>query len=363
MNPTDGENLVLWASSAEVRVFAVGAAIILTSFLCRRVVGRWLVSLLAHLLEALSMPLSDAVRDSLEKPSRIIVVATAAMSVAKHVLPTGFVSDVINHLIVSILIISVFGVWYRLSGSVVEALSPLSAPRIGMETGWSLRVTRLVIVVACFAAVLGEWGIEIGSALTGVGVLGAGLAIASQDLLRNLIAGMSNINEERFEVGDWVEVVGLVEGTVKRVDLRSTTILGLDRVPHYIPNAELANTVLLNKTRRDHRRVYRTFHLALSTTVEQINEIEGGLRNYLETSGDFVIDDDIDRLVHVEGISESAIDLTVYAFTRTNRYVEFTEVCDRLTLETLRLVRQAGAEIAYPTRTVFVNPSAADRSR
>ena len=81
------------------------------------------------------------------------------------------------------------------------------------------------------------------------------------------------------------------------------------------------------------------------------------MRNYLETSGDFVIDDDIDRLVHVEGISESAIDLTVYAFTRTNRYAEFTEVCDRLTLETLRLVRRAGADIAYPTRTVFVNPS------
>jgi small-conductance mechanosensitive channel len=96
-----------------------------------------------------------------------------------------------------------------------------------------------------------------------VGVLGAGLAIAAQDFVRNLVAGMNNMSEKRFERGDWIAVEGGIEGTVQRIDVRSTTIMGFDRVPRYVPNSGLSNAIVLNKSRIRHQLL----RIALATFV------------------------------------------------------------------------------------------------
>ncbi len=333
---------------------AIVTTLVVLVVLLRRVLARLVLSALFGLMSSLSVPMSQEVRESMEASVRVLIVSLAAIGAIRSLGLPGFLGDVSLDLVSSVLIIAVFSVFFHLSETIVSTISPRHAKRVRVEKGWATRVIQLTIVVLAIAALLGQWDIEIGTALTGVGVLGAGLALAAQDLTRNLIAGMSNISEERFETGDWVEVVGYVEGIIVRVDLRSTTILGFDRIPHYVPNAELGNAVVRNKTRRDHRRIYWKVPLVLDTTDGQLDEVLNELGRYLEDSGDFVVDDDILRLVHVAGMSDSSIDIVIYAFTVPNEYGPFSQVSDRLTREILRIVRAAGTDLAYPTQTLYV---------
>jgi len=103
------------------------------------------------------------------------------------------------------------------------------------------------------------------------------LAIAAQDLVRNLIAGMTNQSEERFVTGDAIEVEGSFLGTVKRIDLRSTLVLGFDQIPRHVPNTDLSNSIVKNYTRMQHRRVWVTFQLVLSTSLEQLEATRSAL--------------------------------------------------------------------------------------
>ncbi len=122
-------------------------------------------------------------------------MSLAIIGAIRSLAPPGFVGEVSLDLVSSVLIIAIFSVFFHLAETIVLTISPRHAKHVRVETGWATRVTRLIIVVAGISALLSQWDIEIGTALTGVGVLGAGLALASQDLIRNLIAGMSNLSE------------------------------------------------------------------------------------------------------------------------------------------------------------------------
>lgn len=112
-------------------------------------------------------------------------------------------------------------------------------------------------------------------ALTGVGVLGAGLAIATQDIIRNLIAGMNNMIENRFSIGDTIQIENILVGTVEEIDLRSTLIRGFDQIPRHVPNSDLSNAVVLNYAHRRNRRVKVNVPSVLSSTPEKLAQVRG----------------------------------------------------------------------------------------
>lgn len=71
-----------------------------------------------------------------------------------------------------------------------------------------------------------DWIVKIARVLFGVAV-----ALGAQDLFKNLIAGFFVIGERRFQPGDWINVEGIVEGTVLQIGFRTTTVRRFDREP------------------------------------------------------------------------------------------------------------------------------------
>jgi MscS family membrane protein len=237
---------------------------------------------------------------------------------------------------------------------IVATLNPDGGTKVGPNTHWMVRLFRLAVAVMAFASVADVWGLSISGAIAGVGVFGAGLAIAAQDFVGNFVAGLNNFSERRFVPGDWIKVENGVEGTVVSMDLRSTTVMGFDRVPRYVPNSNLANAVLMNYNRMDHRQINWTFGVALGATDEQVEAVCADLRRYVEESGDYVTDGRLLCFVVPVGLSEYAIEITIYVFAKTTSYQKYLEVCGRLTLALRAAVARAGTELAYPTRTVIL---------
>ncbi|HUA90854.1 MAG TPA: mechanosensitive ion channel domain-containing protein, partial [Steroidobacteraceae bacterium] len=92
-------------------------------------------------------------------------------------------------------------------------------------------VTRVVsaLCVLLFAIMaLQNLGVELLPLVAGLGVAGAGVALATQGVLSNVVAGLSIIFAKPFRVGEYIAIAG-VEGAVDSITLFSTTLLHPDR--------------------------------------------------------------------------------------------------------------------------------------
>lgn len=349
-----------WISSADQTGVAIAVVFVAIVIWIRKPLAKLTVSALDNLMRRLSVGLSDDLKAELIVPTSILI-ATLSIFLALEVLQLPeFADGIVRRVLTSIAVLAVFSGWYNLCGPFVYLLS--GEPRLGvkMESGWMERVARFGVVLFGITALLTVWEVDISSALTGVGVLGAGLAIATQDLIRNLVAGMNNISEKRFSVGDVVQIEGVFVGTVEQIDLRSTLLRGFDQIPRYIPNSELANAVVLNYSQRLNRRIKLSIPLVLSTTQAQIAEFCDTLRNYLKESGDFDVSEDAPQYVRVEGLSDSAVLVMFYAWTTNADYESFLEVSERLTLKIMELASACDTALAYPTQTLNMSKDSPD---
>ena len=350
----DAGRLESWWTAVTPESAALAALFLVAVILFRKPIARLAIAAIERFFRQFSSEFGAKTRERLVRLAQVLVVALGVLIVVQALQLPNLAGGVLRNIVATAAIAAVFATWYELAGNFVAILKTGEFEPVILEADWTMRVTRFAILLFGIAAVLEVWNVDISGALTGVGVLGAGLAIAAQDLVRHLIAGMTNQSEERFVTGDAIEVEGSFMGTVKRIDLRSTLVLGFDQVPRYVPNAELSNSVVKNYSRMDHRRVLVTFGIVLSSTRAQIEQVRQGLERHLHDSGDFELSDDAPKYVHVAKIGDSSIDLRFYAWTRSGVYADYLAACDRLALRAQEIVAEAGTAFAYPTQTVVV---------
>jgi len=98
------------------------------------------------------------------------------------------------------------------------------------------RIAWLLSMTLFFILALQNLGVELLPLIAGLGVAGAGLALATQGVLSNIVAGLSIIFSKPFRVGEYISIVG-EEGTVESITLFNTTLGHVDRSRVVIPNA------------------------------------------------------------------------------------------------------------------------------
>jgi small conductance mechanosensitive channel len=120
--------------------------------------------------------------------------------------------------------------------------------RLELEAPVRLLLARLVWAL-CFLLfliiALQNLGLELLPLIAGLGVAGAGIALATQGVLSNVVAGLSIIFAKPFRVGEYIAIAG-VEGTVETITLFSTTLLHVDRSHVVVPNRKIVGEILHN---------------------------------------------------------------------------------------------------------------------
>lgn len=129
----------------------------------------------------------------------------------------------------------------------VRASAPLIA-RFGLEPPVRQlleRILRIFVLALFIILALQNLGVELLPLIAGLGIAGAGIALATQGVLSNVIAGLTIIFTHPFRVGDYISIVN-EEGQVQDISLFNTTLGHPDHSKVVIPNRRIVGEILHN---------------------------------------------------------------------------------------------------------------------
>jgi small-conductance mechanosensitive channel len=112
-----------------------------------------------------------------------------------------------------------------------------------------VNITRVVVLAMGFLVVLQTLGISIAPLLTALGVGGLAVALALQDTLANLFAGVHILASKTVQPGDYIRLSSGEEGYVVDINWRNTVVEQLSNNLVIIPNNRLASTNMTNFNR------------------------------------------------------------------------------------------------------------------
>ncbi len=116
-----------------------------------------------------------------------------------------------------------------------------------------VNITRVLVLAIGFLVVLQTLGISIAPMLTALGVGGLAVALALQDTLANLFAGVHILASKTVQPGDYIQLSSGEEGYVVDINWRQTTVRQLSNNLVVIPNGQLAKANMTNYTRPEQR--------------------------------------------------------------------------------------------------------------
>ncbi|MDX2823919.1 mechanosensitive ion channel family protein [Streptomyces ipomoeae] len=109
-----------------------------------------------------------------------------------------------------------------------------------------VNITRVTVLAIGCLVILQTLGIPIAPLVTALGVGGLAVALALQDTLANLFAGIHILASKTVQPGDYIRLSSGEEGYVVDINWRQTTIKSLSNNLVIIPNGQLAGTNMTN---------------------------------------------------------------------------------------------------------------------
>jgi potassium efflux system protein len=175
---------------------------------------------------------------------------TITNSLTANLVPLGgesySVIDILRLIGLFVVLMLIGKTFKRILRSRVLSLTGLS--RASQET--VAAISNYIFIFIGTIVVLQLWGLELSSLTVFAGVVGVGIGLGLQGIAKEFISGLTIIFERPIQVGDFVDVSGLV-GTVERIGVRSTTIVTLDQIAVILPNSRFLESEVINWTHQN----------------------------------------------------------------------------------------------------------------
>ena len=223
--------------------------------------------------------------------------------------------------------------------------------RMGLEPPVRQLLARVarVLVFGLFAILaLQNLGVELLPLIAGLGVAGAGVALATQGVLSNVVAGLTIIFTKPYRVGEYIAAVG-VEGEVEVITLFSTTLRHADRSRIVVPNRKVVGEILQNfgGIRQCEIQVGIAYQSDLSAVL-------GIIRELVEVNARVLKDPK--PVIQIVNLADSAIVIAVKPWVAVTDY---GPVAGELNLSLVEELRKREISIPFPQREIRLLKEAA----
>ncbi|HTN96201.1 MAG TPA: mechanosensitive ion channel domain-containing protein [Nordella sp.] len=136
------------------------------------------------------------------------------------------------------------------------------------------KIFQIGLFVLLFILLLQVLGLDLTALTIFGGALGVGLGFGLQQIASNFISGMILLFERSMKVGDYVEVGGGMAGTLREINMRSSTLHTGDGKEIMVPNEKFITSAFVNWTKSDPlQRFEVTFSVPYDADIHKIPDL------------------------------------------------------------------------------------------
>lgn len=237
------------------------------------------------------------------------------------------------------------------------------------------KIINFIIMVIGLLIVLYLAGADLTAILSGLGIGGLAVALASKDSLANFFGTLSILFSDVFSQGDWI-VVNDLEGTVVEIGLRVTTLRTFDNAIIAIPNSILTNKEVKNWNKRSlGRRIKMSVGVKYDSKSEDLRNAVADIRQMLEEHPEIATqntkynyestrssklvsrEDEIGikktLLVYLDEFTPSSINILIYCFSKSVVWSEWLEAKEDVLFKIMEILEKNSLEFAFPSMSLY----------
>lgn len=155
------------------------------------------------------------------------------------------------------------------------------------------------------------------------------VALAAQNILKDLLSSLSIILDKPFVVGDFI-VIGNEMGTVEEIGTRSTKIRSLTGEQIIMTNRDLLDGRIRNFKRMHERRVVQTFSILSWASIEKIKRIPQWVKEFIEKEPKLRFD-----RCHLAQITDNSLKYEFVFWVKSADYNLFMDLQEKVLVQIL----------------------------
>lgn len=349
----EGLGLPTWA----VELFSAGAMVIAAVF-----VAGLLVLILnfvkRHLLTTSTRELNSQILDAIKKPALWLLVF-AALAITARRLETRFPegSALLYKIVGGVIFVGFAAVVTFLMLRLLKIFTTWYAKSVAIRTESKLddnllplahRIMKIVILVIAAVAILDHFHVDVKGLLAVLGVGSLAIALAAQDTIANMISGFIIMVDRPFREGDRVVLPSGETADVYDIGIRSSKFLTFDNTLIVVPNNELVKSKITNLSYPEEEiRVKIELGVAYGNDIDQVKGIlvKAAKEHPSVLSGP-------EPAAFFLSFGEYALNFQLVC--RVANLANQWTVGEDLRCRVYRDLQQAGIEIPYPQRVVYL---------
>jgi small-conductance mechanosensitive channel len=209
-------------------------------------------------------------------------------------------------------------------------------------------IIRIVLWSIGILVILSNFGINITTLVTGMGIGGVAIAFAAQSILGDLFSSFSIYFDKPFRIGDFI-IVGTDSGNVQKIGLKSTRIKTLQGEELIISNKELTTVRVQNFKPLERRRVVLRFGVSYDTSAKTLSQIPALIQEIIsaEAFGEPV------RVVLVDLLNGN-FNFEVIFFVNSSEYEIFAQMQHRIIIGIKEVFEKKSIELSAPAQNVYL---------
>lgn len=212
-----------------------------------------------------------------------------------------------------------------------------------------LLVINIVVWILGLVFLLSNLGYNITAVITGLGVGGIAIALASQVVLGDLFSYFVIFFDRPFEIGDSIQVDDK-SGTVEYIGIKTTRLRTLSGEQLVVSNTNLTNARVHNFKRMETRRIAFKLGLVYQTPAEKLRQVPELVKEIITSTPDITYDRG-----HFSGYGAFSLDFEFVYHVNSPDYLLYMDRQQSIYLQIFETFEREGLQFAYPTQQLIVD--------
>ena len=331
--------------------WAIAVGILILSFVVVKMLYWIFSNVIRRLTSKTKTNLDDVLIDKLEKPLTYLVLILGYWISIHYLMFKEEVELVLENVAYFLLVIDVTAILSRIVDALItEIIMPISEKSDSSFDNQLIPViqkgVRSIIWILGIIIGLDNIGFDITAMIAGLGIGGLALALAAQDSVKNIFAGIMIFLDKPFRIKDRIQVDGF-DGIVEEVGLRSTRLRTLEGRIVTIPNSRFTDNSVTNVTSQPTLKVKLNLGLTYDTDEVQMQKAIDILEDIVKNQ-EAITDD---YAAGFNGFGDFSLNILFIYYVKPDSHWLDTQTL--VNKEILRRFNKEGLEFAFPTQTIL----------